>query len=115
MVEMQLQQVRVLAEGLAFPEGPVAMPDGSVVVAEMMAGRLSRVSGDGRVSVLANLGGGPNGAALGPGGALYVCNNGGILPEGKSTPSIQRVDPDTGATDVLYTECDGDQLVAPND
>jgi gluconolactonase len=115
MVEMQLEQVRVLAEGLAFPEGPVAMPDGSVVVAEMMSGKLTRVSGGGDVSVLAHVGGGPNGAALGPDGAVYVCNNGGVFPDSRSTPSIQRVDPDTGAVDVLYTECDGAQLVAPND
>jgi gluconolactonase len=115
MVEMQLEQVRVLTEGLAFPEGPVAMPDGSVVVAEMMSGNLTRVSGDGEAAVLAHVGGGPNGAALGPDGALYVCNNGGVFPDKKSIPSVQRVDPETGATDVLYTECDGDQLVAPND
>ena len=112
---MQLEQVQVLAEGLAFPEGPVAMPDGSVVVAEMMAGRLTRVSGEGHVAVVAHLGGGPNGAALGPGGAVYVCNNGGVLPDNKSAPSIQRVDPETGATEVLYTECDGEKLAAPND
>jgi gluconolactonase len=112
---MQLEQVRVLAEGLAFPEGPVALPDGSVVVAEMMSGKLTRVSGRGDAAVLAHVGGGPNGAALGPDGTVYVCNNGGVLPDSKSTPSIQRVDPETGATDVLYTECDGDQLVAPND
>jgi gluconolactonase len=112
---MQLQDVEVLAEGLAFPEGPVAMGDGSVIVVEIMANRLSRVSANQEVSVVATVGGGPNGAALGPDGAMYVCNNGGMTRDSTTTPSIQRVDLTTGQTDVLYTECDGRPLVAPND
>jgi gluconolactonase len=31
-----------LAEGLAFPEGPIVMADGSIIVVEIMAGRLVR-------------------------------------------------------------------------
>jgi sugar lactone lactonase YvrE len=57
--------VDVLAEGLAFPEGPVAMPDGSVVLVEVAAGRLTRVTPDKQVVVVAETGGGPNGAAVG--------------------------------------------------
>lgn len=111
---MQLQDVRVLAEGLAFPEGPIAMQDGSVIVCEVRAGRLSRVGSDGRISALATVGGGPNGAAVGPDGAIYVCNN-GFSPDGGSKPAIQWVDPETGKTDVLYADCDGQKLVRPND
>jgi gluconolactonase len=69
-------QFEVLAEDLAFPEGPVVMPDGSVIVVEIRGGRLTRIWGDGRKEVVAETGGGPNGAAIGPDGALYVCNNG---------------------------------------
>lgn len=112
---MEMQQVRVLAEGLAFPEGPVALPDGSVLVGEMLSGRLSRVSGEGKVSIVATVGGGPNGAAVGPDGAIYVCNNGGVTAENRSVPCIQRVDPETGKTDVLYTEWEEQKLAAPND
>jgi gluconolactonase len=111
---VQLQDVRVVAEGLAFPEGPVAMPDGSVIVCEVRAGRLSRVGRDGRISEVATVGGGPNGAAVGPDGAIYLCNN-GISRDGASKPAIQRVDPETGRTDVLYTECEAQKLVRPND
>ena len=71
-------KIREIATGLQFPEGPVAMGDGSVLLVEIARGTLSRVSADGRVSVVADLGGGPNGAAVGPGGDVFVCNNGGF-------------------------------------
>ena len=112
---MQLQEVEVLAEGLAFPEGPVAMADGSVVVVEVVGGKLIRVGSDRQVSVLADIGGGPNGAALGPDGAFYLCNNGGMSRQSRTIPAIQRVDANSGQVDVLYTECDGQPFGAPND
>ena len=125
---MQLEMILV-AEGLAFPEGPVAMADGSVLLVEIRRGLLSRVRPDGAIEIVAELGGGPNGAAVGPDGALYVCNNGGrfsyserdglTLP-GHTPPehvggSIQRVDLKTGAVSTLYDSCDGRRLMAPND
>jgi sugar lactone lactonase YvrE len=69
---------KVITTGLRFPEGPIAMSDGSVILVEMERGTLSRVSPDRTVSVIAKLGGGPNGTAMGPDGAIYVCNNGGL-------------------------------------
>ena len=61
-----------------FPEGPVAMPDGSVVLVEIRGRRLTRVWPDGRKEVVAEIPGGPNGAAIGPDGKCYICNNGGF-------------------------------------
>src|SRR5690349_9355176 len=55
---------QVIATGLRFPEGPVALSDGSVLVTEIAAGTLARVSSNGTVDVVAQLGGGPNGAAI---------------------------------------------------
>src|SRR5687768_18621708 len=75
----EAKNVRELATGLQFPEGPIAMPDGSVLLVEIRRGTLSRVDTDGKVAVVADLGGGPNGAAIGPDGACYVVNNGGFL------------------------------------
>src|SRR5271169_4278722 len=59
-------EIRTLAEGLAFPEGPVALADGSVVLVEIAAGTVTRVSPDGVKRLVARTGGGPNGAAIGP-------------------------------------------------
>ncbi len=36
-------RLREIATGLAFPEGPIAMPDGSVVLVESRRGTLTRV------------------------------------------------------------------------
>lgn len=106
-------EVRLVAEGLDFPEGPVVLGDGSLLVTEVGRGTLTRIA-DGRTEVVAVPGGGPNGAALGPDGAVYVCNNGGLRRR-DSSGSIQRVDLDTGDVDELYDACDGDRLRAPND
>lgn len=119
-----------VASGLRFPEGPVALPDGSVVLVEMMGRCITRIMPDGTKQTVAEIAGGPNGLALGPDGALYLCNNGGSFSEqtingltypGPFDPSlyiggrIQRVDLNTGAVTDLYTHCDGHQLRGPND
>lgn len=120
--------MRELARGLAFPEGPVCLPDGSVLVVEIRRGTLTRVAPDGTQTVVARLGGGPNGAAIGPDGAVYVCNNGGFewheagplvvpghQPADYTGGSIQRVELASGRVETLYTACDGIPLKGPND
>ena len=103
-------EFREFASGLKFPEGPVAMDDGSVILVEIAAGKITRVKPDGRTQTIARPGGGPNGLAIGPDGALYVCNNGanftyhrrngltipGHAPEGHAGGRIERVDLATG-------------------
>ncbi len=127
MKQLKLQG-EVMASGLQFPEGPVALPDGSVLVTEIAAGRLTRVLPNGELKTVAEVGGGPNGAALGPDGYCYVCNNGGFnwrtdagftRPTGAAADytggSIQRVDISTGAVQTLYTHCEDIALHGPND
>src|ERR1700722_7453867 len=119
---------REVTSGLAFPEGPIALADGSVLLVEMQRETLTRVAPDGRHRVIAELGGGPNGAAIGPDGRCYICNNGGLLfkkyagatipdlvPAGYSSGWIEAVDLDTGNREVLYRECAGVPLFGPND
>ena len=121
--------MKTICEGLRFPEGPVALADGSVLLVEIEAGALTRVFPDGRKVVVARPGGGPNGLAIGPDGAAYVCNNGGFewhqAPEGGLMPGMQpanysggrieRIDLHTGEVRVLYTGTADGPLRGPND
>lgn len=127
MADVRLEEV---CGGLRFPEGPVAMADGSVILTEMFGHRLTRVAPDGTKTTVADIKGLPNGLALGPDGALYLCNNGGgftpleiggLLYPGEYDPDryiggrIQRVDMATGHVTDLYTHCGDVALRAPND
>ena len=120
--------LEIVASGLRFPEGPVAMPDGSVILVEIAAGRITRVKPDGSTETVAETGGGPNGLAIGPDGKLYCCNNGGfgwvetqglLVPHGTAADyaggSIQRIDIETGAIETLYSEASNAPLAGPND
>ncbi len=118
-----------IASDLKFPEGPVAMDDGSVILVEIWSGEITRITKAGKKQTVAKPGGGPNGAAIGPDGQLYVCNNGsnfemnmvnglmipGHTPAAHKGGRIERVDISTGKVEVLYEKCDGVQLMAPND
>jgi len=123
-----MHQITEITTGLQFPEGPIAMPDGSIIVVEIQRGTVSRVSPEGSIEVIATPGGGPNGAAIGPDGACYICNNGGFewhernslvfpgdQPNDYSGGRIERVDLSSGKVSVLYTECNGNPLRGPND
>jgi gluconolactonase len=126
---MALHKFDVIGEGLAFPEGPIACDDGSVIVGEIGAGQVTRIMPDGRKHLVAKTGGGPNGLAFGPDGALFCCNNGGFgeliefnglrVPFGQNpnykSGSIQRINISTGKVEVVYDACDGRMLSSPND
>ncbi|CAE6860053.1 SMP-30/gluconolactonase/LRE family protein [Paraburkholderia domus] len=122
-------EVRVIADDLQFPEGPVWLGDGSLLVVEIRRQTLTRVWLDGRKKIVADLKGGPNGAAIGPDGRCYVTNNGGVhfvqredgcwasggVPTDYVGGSVQRVDIETGEVEVLYRKINGRHLLAPND
>src|SRR5579884_3876905 len=123
--------IELVTEGLEFPEGPMAMADGSVILTEIKGQRLTRVRPDGSKETVAETGGGPNGAAIGPDGAIYVANNGGSFEfsnvggmnvPGATPPShkggyIQRVDIRSGKCETIYgpDSCPGGRLNGPND
>lgn len=131
-----MTDVTIVAADLQFPEGPIAVSDGSILLVEIKRQTLTWLEANGSVRRRYDLGGGPNGAAIGPDGAVYVCNNGGSFewieveglgltlpgpcPDTWQGGSIQRVDLDTGEVTTLYTTstaADGSEvgLRSPND
>lgn len=118
----------VVASGLRFPEGPIALADGSVLLVEIAAGRLTRIHPDGHTETAATPGAGPNGAAIGADGACYVCNNGGfgwrdengeLVPDGRPAEyaggRLERIDPETGQVQCLIDRTATAPLSGPND
>ena len=118
-----------ITSGLKFPEGPIAMPDGSVILVEIARETLTRVMPDGKQHIVAKLGGGPNGAAMGPERQDLCLQQRRLqldraarrpaVPRHAAGPyksgSIQVVDPETGKFETLYDSCDGRKLNGPND
>lgn len=121
-----MPNARVLAEGLEFPEGPVAMPDGTIILVEIRGKRLTRIHPDGRKEVIAQVPGGPNGAALGPDGKMWICNNGGFTwsPSNSLAPlqaadyiggSLQKIDIQSGKIETVFNSRGPNKLKGPND
>ena len=117
-----------VASGLRFPEGPVIMADGSIIIVEIEKKCITRCWGGGKTEVIATPGGGPNGLAIGPDGALWVCNNGGFqyhevdgllipgnCPEDYDGGRIERVDLSTYKVERVLDTVDGNPLKGPND
>jgi gluconolactonase len=128
-------EYREVASGLGFPEGPLELPGGDILVVDIHGGTLIRINpASGEKSVFATTGGGPNGAAIGPDGAIYVCQNGGFAWSERPSPTtgemglfpgeqpddymggqIQRVSADGSEVTTLYRRCGDERLKGPND
>ena len=134
MAFLDNSKITVIASDLAYPEGPVACRDGSILLVEIKGECLSRLLPSGEKQVVAKIPGGPNGAAYGPDRdgniTLYVCNNGGMTwipyppppfdppppgyraelwvsgpqPQGYRGGSLQSVDLASGAVTELFSE-----------
>ena len=119
--------IEVIASGLGFPEGPVVMGDGSVIVTELRKKCITRIWKDKR-EVIATPGGSPNGLAIGPDGALWCTNSGGfefhdnnglVVPGGCPADydggRLERIDLATGKVERVLDTVDGEKLKGPND
>ena len=128
MLDLDMASLTLVAEGLGFPEGPIACSDGSVLVTELRSGTIARVSPDGTI-VRHPCAAGPNGMAIGSDGKAYVMSDGGLPftdhEDGQMSISgladpfiggvIERLDPDSGEIAQIYDTVDGHHLGVLND
>jgi gluconolactonase len=105
----------LLARELGFPEGPVVMPDGSIVLCDGNTGELLSWAA-GTMSRHTLTGGSPWGAVLGSDGAIYVTQGGNVPGSGDTSAvsGIQRVWPD-GRVELVCSQVAGYTLYGPND
>lgn len=128
MLEFNLDSLQLFAQGLRFPEGPVALADGTLLCTEIEGDSVARIAADGTILRRYPCAAGPNGMAIGPDGAAYVVSDGGLTfaetdgvrgPVGIPDPfvggAIQRLDLNTGAIETLYDEVDGVHIGVLND
>jgi gluconolactonase len=126
-IEFDMSTLQTVTTGLRFAEGPIAFDDGTLAVCEIEGASLALVQPDGTTTRI-DVGGGANGAAVGPDGAVYVGNDGGLefmtedgirfpfaLAEGNDGGSLERVDLATGAVETVFTHCDDVRIGNLND
>ncbi|GLS36699.1 hypothetical protein GCM10010869_22900 [Mesorhizobium tianshanense] len=121
--------MRTVTDKLVYPEGPIWMTDGSIILVDIADQSLKRVQTDGTVETIATVAGGPNGAAMGPDDTVFICNNGGMdwieVQSGRLRPGLQSASYECGSIDVvhlptgkvrrLYERCGDQPLRGPND
>ena len=96
-----------LAGGFQFTEGPLWLPDGSLLFQDVKAERTYRLGPDGAVGILRERTGAANGQTFAPDGSIIFCEQNGRR--------ISRMNPDgTGVTTVVET-FEGKRLNSPND
>ena len=101
-------KVQLLKEGLDGTEGPIAMPDGSVIFSEINANRLIRIDKDGAFSTFLENTGGTTGLQFDRQGRLYAA----VVPWGSTKFSI--VYPEA-AKKVVIDNYEGKPFGRPND
>lgn len=97
--------VEVLAEGLAFPEGPAFAADGSLWAVELKGGALVQLKDD--KLIRHHVGGAPNGIAIDAKDRIWFCD--------AMENAIRRFNPSTKELKVMADEVDGSPLDKPND
>lgn len=109
------REIVTLAGNLGFTEGPVLMPSGEFAVTSISHGAVYLVSPGGGSRLLAELGGGANGATLGADGSLFIAQNGGRWARNGPKWSPTSV----GGVQVIHADGSHEWLtrepIAPND
>jgi len=98
--------IELVAQGFDGTEGPLPLPDGSLIFTENRVDRIRRISDDGAVSVFLERGRNPNSLARAPDGSIIAAQTAG--------PGIAVVSPVEKAR-VLVDSYKGKPLNRPND
>lgn len=98
----------IFCTGLALPEGPVLLPDGSWLATELALERgcVTHIDPTGASKRAIAKTGRPNGLAVDKDGIVWVAES--------LSPSIIRLTMD-GTAETVLTQCDGEPLLWPND
>ena len=110
LAPIPLTSLRKVGVGLQRPEDVVVGRDGRVWASDQ-ASACAEILPDGTLRRVGKAGGAPNGINMDTRGRIVIANFGlGTAPTGP----LQRLDPVTGAVEVLLDAIDGRPLVASN-
>ncbi len=98
--------IEIIGESFAGTEGPVALPDGSLLFTENRAARVTRIALDGSIGVFLTNPAGPN--------ALALNAQGSVVATLTAQPGIAIIYPSERAA-ILVDKADGRPLNRPND
>lgn len=98
--------IEIMGQSFTGTEGPVALPDGSVLFTENRAARVTRIALDGSVSAYLTNPAGPN--------ALALNAQGGVVATLTAQPGVAIIYPPERAA-ILVDEANGKPLNRPND
>ncbi len=108
LAQVNAREVKLLASGFRFPEGPDVDRAGNVYLVNLANGIINRVSPSGEVSVFVDTGGSNQALRFDTQGNLYVCHN----EPGRT--GILKVDPAKNIS-VVTTTSDGKPILRTND
>ena len=104
---MPSPELKVVARGLDFPEGPVWIPaTGELWCVELKGGHVSLVGPGGKVERIVQTPG-PNGMKLHADGSLWVCEC--------ARKAVLRIDPASRNVTTVAEACGGKAFLGPND
>jgi gluconolactonase len=98
--------IELIKDGFQGTEGPIALPDGSVIFTEGQANRITRISADNTIAPYLENSGGANGLAINSSGELIAVQT--------TKPGIAVLSP-AGKQRVLVDNFEGTPLNRPND
>lgn len=107
LVDPEGVEVATLATGFEFTEGPLWLPDGSLLFQDLKTERTHRLGPDGAVEVLRERTGAANGQTWMPGGRIVFCEQNGRR--------VSTMNPDGSGVATLVDSYRGDRLNSPND